>query len=428
MYRFTVPLRALCLLLVLSWSAGLLAAPGQLLIVGGALSEETADIHRALLQAQPGELPKIAIVPLASSSPVQSADKFRRSLIRYGARAEQIMVLPLAVKDDRSTEYDERNWRANADKEALASILEQVGAFWFVGGDQMRIIKTLLPEADKPTPVLRAIREQLNRGAVIGGTSAGAAMMSHTMITAGDSYNALIKPSADRYAGTETQEQGQLHLHHGLGFFAPGIIDQHFDRKARLGRLVKAMHDSGESTGIGIDEDTGILVDLQQQQLTVLGSGSVTLLNTSSSHFEQRPFQARDVRLSLLAAGDRFDLHKWQASHLNGKPTVGNEYADEPPLQGAGPALANGRINHLLGYQLLDNAGADEIRRYTFTEQGGGFVYRFRQLGDSQGYWSADNGSVDRYSIIDLRFDIEPVKIRIGSEVTDIGHRQQARH
>lgn len=400
-------------------------APGKLLIVGGALSEDTESVYRAFLDAVPADQPQIAIVPLASSSPHMSPNKFKQALIRYGADSKRIRILPLAVTDDSNTDLDESLWADNAQDQALAKSLDGVGGFWFVGGDQMRIVDALLPQVSQPTPVLKAIRQQLQRGAVIGGTSAGAAMMSEPMIAAGDSFSALTLTPAKHYSGTESQEQGSLYLHHGLGFFPYGIIDQHFDRKARLGRLVRTLAETRTATGYGIDEDTGILVDLVSHQFQVVGSGNVTVLNAGKSSFFNSPFKALGVDLSVLSRGDRFDLSNHSLIDTSGKPTIGHEYASEAPHQGAGLALANARLSQLLGYQLLDNSESTELRRYNFTESGVGFMYRFRQVEGSRGYWSAANGSVDSYSISGVQFDIEPVRIGITSADSDSQQAQR---
>lgn len=391
-------------------------AAGKLLIVGGALGDDTQDVFDAFLSSVPADRPHIAIIPLASSSPQSSPEKFKRALIRYGADEANIRILPLAVTDDKHTALDERQWADNGWNQSLAKSLTDVGGFWFVGGDQMRIVEALLPEAGKPSPVLTALRQQLQQGAVIGGTSAGAAMMSQPMIAAGDSFSALTLASASEYSGTESQEQGNLFLHHGLGFFPYGMIDQHFDRKSRLGRLVRTLADVSHNTGYGVDEDTGMLVDLATHQFTVVGKGNVTVLNRVNGHFSHNPFTAKNIRLSVLSNGDRFDLQQQALVQPAGDLTVGHEYASEPPHQGAGLALANTRLNQLLGYQLVDNAEAEEIRRYNFVENGTGFMYRFRQVDDSRGYWSAANGSVDRYSIDGVMLDIEPVRIEISQD------------
>jgi len=401
-------LLALCLINLAVGAHG----AGKLLIVGGGLSDDTHAIHQAFLDALPSPDSKVAIVPLASSNPVRSANSFKKELLLLGAESNNIRVLRLAMVDDKSTAADESLWAKNAWNLTLAAELQEVDGFWFVGGDQMRIIEALQPQPNEVSPVLKTLRLRLQDGAVIGGTSAGAAIMSQPMVAAGDSFSALTLPAAKHYSGLESQEQGQLYLHHGLGFFPYGIIDQHFDRKARLGRLARTLAQTQTSIGYGVDEDTAMLVDLDNHQFEVVGHGNVTVLDSANADFSEQPFSAHNLQLSVLGSGDRFDLQKRQLLPTEAQATIGKEYADDHPVQGAGLALPNARLSQLLGYQLLDNAGATQIDRYSFDASGAAVRYRFRQQKNSQGYWRTV-GSADLYGISQVAFDIEPVNIKI---------------
>ncbi|WP_101760051.1 cyanophycinase [Oceanicoccus sp. KOV_DT_Chl] len=405
------------LLLLLSMLSLTANAAGKLVIVGGALSSENEAVYRAFIDALPSANSKIAIFPVASSSPVSSAQKFRKDLVHYGVDASRVEIIPLATKDDLSTEFDESSWRNNASSAQLATELTRYEGFWFVGGDQMRIIETLLPRAQKPSRLLLALRKQLEEGAVIGGTSAGAAMMSNPMIAGGDSFSALTTTPSDNYYGTESQEYGRLYLHHGLGFFPYGLVDQHFDRKSRLGRLARALLETEQNLGVAVDEDTAMVVDLASHELTAVGSGAVTLLNRQSAKFQAKPFKANNLQISLLASGDRYNLVS-HSSKIAGDPksTVGREYASGEPHQGAGLLLPNQTLSQMLGYDLLDNADSRELRRYSFVESGDGFLFRFRQTPDSAGYWRYRSGSRDQYSIINVMLDVEPVTISVSAE------------
>ena len=391
--------------------------PGNLVIVGGALSSDTESIYRAFIDGRPARRPAIAIIPAASGKPSDSAAAFKRDLVRYGVDEELIQVLPIAIRDDSTTpELDESQWKDNGHDELLADAIERFGAFWFVGGDQIRITDTLLPAEDRPSVVLTAIREQHRRGAVIGGTSAGAAVMSSPMIGAGDSFAALTVEPANHYAGVETQERGQLYLHHGLGFFPFGITDQHFDRRARLGRLVRALAESGIQHGYAVDEDTAMLVDFASREITAIGSGNVTIVNATSASFQDEPFGARNVSLSILSAGDRFSVEQGAVVHTSGEPTNGNEYFSSEAYHGAGIALGNSRLDALLGSELADNSHNEVIRRYNFLESGSGFMYRFGKTAHTRGFWSNAGGSEDRYTVENIRLDIVPVRISIDAE------------
>lgn len=396
------------------------AGAGSLLIVGGALRSDNAAVYRAFIEGMPKQFPDVAIVPAASGRPNHYAQQFLADLRSHGFEGE-VRILPIAVKDDKSTEaIDESEWLNGGRDEAVARSLQGVGGIWFVGGDQTRITRTLLDERGGDTPVLAAIREQLAKGAIVGGTSAGAAIMSHTMIAAGDSLSALTLPGVDTYQGMESQESGQLLMSRGLGFLPVGVVDQHFDRKARLGRLVRALGNvagAGEQLGFGVDEDTAILVDLDAASMKVLGAGTLVVADARGANFAdaQEDFAARDLRVSVLSHGDSYHWRERRVEASGGE-TQGNEAFGYRAAQGAGIALANPRLDQLLGFSLLDNSETRELRRYAFDDQTGkGVLFRFRQDDQSRGFWSYGSGTKDQYSVIDVALDIEPVSVAVST-------------
>jgi len=385
-------------------------ADGKLLIAGGAVSSDNEALYKAFIENQPSDTSKVCIIPAASGSPVKSANQFKQDLIHYGLDEKRICIIPLAITDDKSTEFDERNWKDNSSNKGVLAQLNSAEGFWFTGGDQMRIVE-LLYRDNKPTPALSIINKKLKQGAIIGGTSAGAAIMSEPMIAAGDSFSALTQPQSDKYYGMETQEKGQLYLHQGIGFFPYGLVDQHFDRKARLGRLVRALALKKIENGYAVDEDTAMLVDLSQHSLQVVGRGNVSVLNVSKASIKQDPFIIKNVSLSVLSNNDIWDIKKNQLVNETAT-TKGKEYYAEDANQGAGLALANGRLAQLLGFELMDNKNTQEVRRYSFLENGQGILYRFKQNDESQGYWRA-NGTLDQYTVTHIQMDIEPVTVTI---------------
>lgn len=385
-------------------------ADGKLLIAGGAVSSDNEALYKAFIENQVSDTSKVCIIPAASSSPVKSANQFKQDLIRYGLAEKRICIIPLAKTDDKTTEFDERNWKDNALNQGVLKSLKAADGFWFTGGDQMRIVE-LLYRDNQPTPALTILKNKLNNGAIIGGTSAGAAIMSQPMIAAGDSFSALTQPQSEQYYGMETQEKGQLYLHQGIGFFPYGLVDQHFDRKARLGRLVRALALKDIQSGYAVDENTAMLVDLSKHTLQVVGQGNITILNTSKASIKKEPFTIQNVTLSVLSNNDIWHIKK--NTLLNDiTATKGNEYYAEDANQGAGFALANSRLDQLLGYELMDNKKSQEVRRYSFLENGQGILYRFKQNDESQGFWRA-NGTLDQYTVTHIQMDIVPVTVNI---------------
>ncbi|MFC6660294.1 cyanophycinase [Deinococcus multiflagellatus] len=151
------------------------------------------------------------------------------------------------------------------------------------------------------TPLEARIREVYERGGVVAGTSAGASVMCETMLVKG--------PSRESY------RIGDLQMAPGLGLVRGVIIDQHFAERGRMGRLLGAVAQNPRVLGIGIDEDTAIV--LQGGHFRVIGSGAVYVADgagiTHSNIAEARtdePLSLYDVRLHVLSAGDAFDLNR----------------------------------------------------------------------------------------------------------------------
>ena len=401
-----------------AWALGLLvtlpaqAADGTLLIVGGALEPGNAEVHRALIDALLPSGP-LVIIPAASGQPARSAEGFTADLQAHGLAADRIRVYPLAVRDDSETpDVDESEWARNAwDTERVAGVANAAG-FWFTGGDQMRITQAMLGPDGEESPLLQLVRARLDAGAVVGGSSAGAAVMSRDMIAGGVSFTALLEPLAGAYSDSEDQDSGRLFLSRGLGFLPDGLVDQHFDRKARLGRLVRAMAATSQARGFGVDEDTALLVQLGEDRARVLGRGSVTLLDASQARFAfGGKALATGLQLGMVAPGASFRPSDFTVIDGAGDATVGKEYFGYEPVNGGGMAFANARLDQALGFDLLDNA-ARSLDRYSIDAQGRMLVYRFSQTDDSRGYWRSE-GSGDRYTVTGVRFDILSLQVEL---------------
>lgn len=396
------------------------AAAGTLVIAGGAVSAENAAIWRSFLAARPAGARAIVIVPAASGSPARAARAAAGTLLAHGARPEEIRILHLAREDDEDTaEVDERQWAGGARDPAEIAKLEDAGAIWFTGGDQSRITGLLLEADGRDTPMLSAMRQRLAAGAVIGGTSAGAAMMSPVMITRGDSLVAMLAPVLRDGIGTSGRDGGQMAVAPGLGFFPFGIVDQHFDRRARLGRLARAILAPGIREllpiGFGIDEDTALVVDLAAGSARAVGSGSVTILDA-------RRADAREIRgrlvaerlsVSLANAGDRLSLASLELSPASFKrPLDGREYWNHQVSDGGGMALPGHTVEDVLGNDLLDNRGTRRLERLTLSGSEG-VMFRFTQTERSRGWLGTDPDGRRRYTIAEVDFAIRPVRVRV---------------
>lgn len=386
--------------------AGGAFADGTLVIVGGALKSENAAVHRAFIDSLPAT-GKVVVIPAASGSPASSAASITRDLATHGLDAARLETYPVAVRDDEATpDEDESGWRKLAWDEARVALLGEPAGFWFTGGDQTRIVDTLTRDGGKASPLLTLIRERLAAGATVGGTSAGAAIMSDPMLAGGESFAALTEPPGVDYRSMNDQESGALLLTHGLGFLPGALIDQHFDRKARLGRLVRAMAETGVPQAYGVDEDTALVVDLESGNATVAGSGGITLLYRGEGRFDMQGAKlAEGLTIGFAGRGATFRPGTCELSGPIGKATVGEEYFDYAVAGGGGMAFGNQRLDQLLGYELLDNRAASTVSRFSLHADGRLLEYRFTQNDASTGFWT-DEAGPSRYSVCGVRFDV----------------------
>lgn len=186
--------------------------------------------------------------------------------------------------------------RREATLEGKLRILDDATAVFFTGGDQVKITSQI-----GDTPIFRRIQEIYNEGGTIAGTSAGAAVMCETMLVeGGDGDSSVI--------------DGSVRMAPGLSLISDVIIDQHFMERGRVGRLVGAVAQNPKNLGIGIDEQTAIVVE-RGNGFYVLGSGAVYVIDGTEVSYSNIADEAKkktvsiyDVRLHVLSQGDRFDL------------------------------------------------------------------------------------------------------------------------
>jgi cyanophycinase len=210
----------------------------------------------------------------------------------------------LGVKHLYNLEISER---AEATLPGKVKILDDAAGVFFTGGDQIKITSQI-----GDTPIFKRIQEIYEEGGVIAGTSAGAAVMSETMLVAGGGENSHVIGGSVRMAP-------------GLGLIADVIIDQHFMERGRFGRLVGAVAQNPKNLGIGIDEQTAVIVE-RGNGFYVLGSGGVYVIDgtgvTYSNVAEEDPnktISIYNVRMHMLSQGDRFDLINRQPRQMKGR-------------------------------------------------------------------------------------------------------------
>jgi cyanophycinase len=255
---------------------------GHLVIIGGGRIYSNI-LQRFVELAGGAAHARIIVIPMASSDPVDSGHSQVEEFKSLGVTD----VKAVLVRREQATS-----------PEVLASLDPATGIF-FTGGDQARLATNLVG-----TAVQQKLLALYNRGSVIGGTSAGAAIMSEVMIT-GDQQ---LHPQAKD--GFTTIEKGNVVTTAGLGFLTNAIVDQHFIARKRENRLFGLILEHPNLLGIGIDEDTAVIV-APDGTLEVIGERSVMIFDARRSPpckvDSHSNLAGRNVSTHLLVAGDRFD-------------------------------------------------------------------------------------------------------------------------
>ncbi|HET6679619.1 MAG TPA: cyanophycinase [Gemmatimonadaceae bacterium] len=256
---------------------------GHLVIVGGGPVPESIN-SRFVALAGGADTARIVILPMASAEPVEAGQAREEIFAALGARATTLIL-------DTAT--------ANGDS-AIATLRTATG-IWFPGGVQSRLTAALLG-----TRALDVIRERYRAGAVVGGTSAGAAVMSDPMITGDERHPGGARP--DSTTGFMTIARDNIITEPGFGLLPGAIVDQHFIRRKRHNRLVSLVLEASPHLGVGIDESTAIVVNPdgvwevvgESQAIIYDARGAVRTAGAGTPG-------ATGIVMHVLPSGSRFD-------------------------------------------------------------------------------------------------------------------------
>lgn len=255
-----------------------MADAGPLIIIGG---HEDKEGDRVILKEVARGLKggRLVIATVASHEPDGYFESYQAAFAGIGVTD----LVELYVEE-----------RSQSLESPALDALQGAGGVFFSGGDQLRISSQI-----GDTPIERRLRELHEAGAVIAGTSAGASVMSETMLVKG--------------ASAESYRIGDLHMAPGLGLIRDLIIDQHFAERGRYGRLLGAVAHNPRLLGVGIDENTAIVV--HGRRFRVIGSGAAYVVDgedTTHSNIAEAGSDSAlsmfNVRMHVLSSGDRFDL------------------------------------------------------------------------------------------------------------------------
>jgi len=397
MRRFALPVALAATMLATSpgHSAESPVSKGSLVIIGGALRPDNTAVWERIVQLAGGQGARIAVFASASANPEKAGAALVERLNKYGANA---FFVPVAV---RLTGTD---YQAAADNAELANAVRNAGGAYFAGGDQARITRALRREDGSNTRMLDALWELYRRGGVIAGTSAGAAIMSSTMFGHPKPVLATLKLGL-----TDGQE-----ITPGLGFIGDDVfVDQHLLVRGRFARMLPAMLQKGYKLGLGIDENTAMVVG-PNRDVEVLGYKGALVVDLSSANARKGDFNVSNVRLSYLDNGDRFNIasHSFTpaADKADGRLDPARPYYREPLF--SADILGNSTVVDLMG-KLIDSDQTEAIGltldSANAVQPDLGFEFRFSRTGESVGYMSA---TTEAYSVYNVRLDIRPIVVR----------------
>jgi cyanophycinase len=260
---------------------------GTLIVIGGK-EDKSGDMVILKNIAEKVGRHKLVLATIASQVPEEVWDDYKKIFKDLGVKNLEHFSI---------TQHKEALDDANLEK------FKDAHAVFFTGGDQLKITTKI-----GGTPVLESIHKIYKSGGLIIGTSAGAAIMGKTMLVGGEDG--------------ESHKVGNWMMSPGLGFVEDIIVDQHFAQRGRLGRLLGAIALNPSILGIGIDEDTAIVV--HEGTFKVLGTNAVYVVDghdVSDTNISQaaanQTMSMHNVRLHVMAHEERYNLKK--RIILNGK-------------------------------------------------------------------------------------------------------------
>jgi len=253
---------------------------GNLLIIGGAEDKENeCVILKYFFQEAGGRDSRICVITAASDTAEQAGQVYDKLFRRFGC--SDLEIINIFKREDGESQ------------EVIDKINRASGIF-FTGGDQLRITAMI-----GGTALGKALHHLYERRVIIAGTSAGASVMSDSMIIGGQG---------------DSPGEDFIRMAPGLGLIQGVIIDQHFAQRGRIGRLLTAVALNPHVLGIGIDEDTSVHVRADGR-LRVIGRGTVLILDASKAKvsnvdelFEGRALALSPVQLHVLSKGYEFNL------------------------------------------------------------------------------------------------------------------------
>lgn len=253
---------------------------GTLFIAGGGIRHDY--MMETFISLSGGSKANIILIPSASQDPLSCVSSYISQFASLGCTNINYI--------------DSLNH--NIDSRKNLDLVKKADGLFFTGGDQNKLV-----EAFRGTKLLNKIIDHYRNGGVIGGTSAGAAVMSKIMLTS-------FLEKEEVLSGVYPPEAGSYALAEGFGFLKSVIIDQHFSQRKRHARLLDAVLQNKGVVGIGIDESTAIVVK-SDGEIKVIGEGTVTLYSSLPISNDYIDIPGQNISVLVLAAGESFNLHEY---------------------------------------------------------------------------------------------------------------------
>jgi cyanophycinase len=377
---------------------------GSLVIIGGSERFNHREYWDEIVELAGGPGSRIAVFPTASGDPVKKGGWVISALNKAGADA---FLVPVAWKF-----FDRSPQDAVSDPTLVAQVREATGVF-LIGGEQDKIVKALFTTEGEPTPMLEAMWDIYRKGGVIAGTSAGAAVMSRVMIRSAESV-------------LETMLKGVRwgkEIDRGLGFIDDDwFVDQHHLIRGRFARTLVAMKDQGFKYGIGVDENSAIIVK-NGKDARVIGYKGALVMDLSHAEHDEKlgHFNLKNARLTYLDRGDRFDLRTMEV-------TPSQEKLDDEKLDPKSPEYRPGQKRPIFFNDILGNTTLIDLMERLMESVSpvaiglafdghaakkqpvDGFEFKFTR--DDETYaWYTEQFGGDDYTIVNIRLDIRPIRI-----------------
>ena len=249
-------------------------------IGGNELKSKDSEIYKRMVQLGGGTSARIAIVPTASSIPEERAKAYTDVFERFEPESIEVLMI-----DERS----------EAAEPAALKVAEEATVVMFGGGDQLRLSSII-----GGTPLHEVFLRRYREGCVIAGSSAGAAAIPNIMIFQNHRF--------------ENYRRGGLEIAQGLGFVDGAIFDTHFVQRNRISRLVQAVATNPALLGLGIEENTGLVVE-DEATAECIGTGTVIVVDGRDSGYTNisevqsgQPFAITGLKYSVLTEGMSYNL------------------------------------------------------------------------------------------------------------------------